>query len=136
MLEKYRSKLQEKNNGKNKEREDDSQDSVVTKKIKTEDSFDIWNNPMVRDIEKNMSESDKIKYKLEGEYLYNSINFEDPNETKIKDLVAYISELLKSGMHPSYLSEEDKQTLESVYGKEWYKNFGYKKEDLDSLSFE
>ena len=115
------------------EKEGESRDSVNSKKRKIEDSFDIWNNPLVKDIEKQMSEKDKAAYKIQGEHMYNSINFENPEQDRINDLVAYVSEIIKSGMHPSYLSEEDRQLLESVYGKEWYKNFGYEKTDLDTV---
>jgi hypothetical protein len=120
-------------NGKNKEIDENLEENVGSKKRKVEDSFDIWNNPLVKDIEKQMSEKDKEAYKIQGEHMYNSISFENPEQDRINDLVAYIAETLKSGMHPSYLSEEDRQLLETVYGKEWYKHFGYEKNELDTV---
>ena len=130
ILEKYKKKLKEKG----VEIGSENNPELDPSKDPSKDPYSLWNNPMVNDIGKNMSESDKLKYKMEGEYMYNSIDFVDPEKDKLQDLIAYLSEVVKSGLHPSYLSEEDKQLFDSVYGKEWYAQFGYQKEDLTSIT--
>ena len=38
--------------------------------------------------------------------------------------MAYTNEMIKSGMHPSFLTDEEKQAMEWAYRKEWYKRYG------------
>ena len=40
---------------------------------------------------------------------------------------------VRHGLHPSLLEKEDLDVINEVIGKEWYKRFGYVKEDLDNI---
>lgn len=40
---------------------------------------------------------------------------------------------MRHGLHPSLLEKEDLDVINEVIGKEWYKRFGYVKEDLDNI---
>ena len=97
----------------------------------------LWNNPMVQSALYSMTEKDKQHYKDLGESLYKDINFETSEiqdqknvPVYLSDAVNYIVESVKSGLHPSMLNENEKVILNEFYGEEWYKKFGYVKEDL------
>jgi len=103
-------------------------------------SESLWNNSMVQSALSSMSHEDLEKYKNLGESMYSSINFETSTVTDknnvpffLTDAAAYISETIKSGMHPSFLSDNEKYIMESVFGKEWYKKYDYVEEDLTSI---
>jgi hypothetical protein len=100
----------------------------------------LWNNSMVQSALSSMSYEDLEKYKNLGESMYSSINFETSTVTDknnvpffLTDAAAYIIEMIKSGMHPSFLSDNEKYIMESVFGKEWYKKYDYVEEDLTSI---
>ena len=100
----------------------------------------LWNNSMVQSALSSMSYEDLEKYKNLGESMYSSINFETSTVTDknnvpffLTDAAAYISETIKSGMHPSFLSDNEKYIMESVFGKEWYKKYDYVEEDLTTI---
>jgi hypothetical protein len=97
----------------------------------------LWNNSMVQSALSSMSYEDLEKYKKLGESMYSSINFETSSVTDknnvpffLTDAAAYIIEMIKSGMHPSFLDDNEKHILQEVLGKEWYKTYGYVEEDL------
>jgi len=59
-----------------------------------------------------------------------SIEASTETADQIREFAAYVVESLKSGMHPSFLTEEEQECMRIHYGNEWYKKFGY-----DSLEF-
>jgi hypothetical protein len=113
-----------------------------------QNQHDLFDNPMVRNILKQMSPEEIEKYKQLGEELYGNMNMmesiseivkegitakENNSEevpTQIKDSISYILEGLKSGLLPSDLDEDEKNILREYLGEEWYKTFGYNKSDL------
>jgi hypothetical protein len=42
--------------------------------------------------------------------------------------------MLESGLHPSFLTYEEKSFMENYLGKEWYKEFGYLENDLHRVN--
>ena len=54
-------------------------------------------------------------------------------EEQMAEAKLYLRELIKSGLHPSHMEENEKAVMENEYGKEWYKEWGYVKEDLDRI---
>lgn len=96
---------------------------------------DIWNNPMVNNALKAMSKEDLEKYKKVGEQLYGNVNFEDSTVvnkliTPVDEAVAYIEEGLKSGLMPDDLDENEVILLQKTYGEEWYKKYGFSREEV------
>ena len=72
--------------------------------------------------------------------MYGSLNFEGndkgsimENDNCMKDAVRYIEEQLKSGLHISDLKSNECAVMEDAYGKEWYSEWNYTKEDLSSI---
>jgi len=96
---------------------------------------DLFDNPMVRSAMAALSDEQKQKYKTIGDHLYGRINFDTGQslEPPIAEAVAYIETSLQSGMHPSMLEENDHALLKEQYGEEWYKQWGYVKEDLTEM---
>lgn len=64
----------------------------------------------------------KEKYAKAGERLYGGMDLENI-EKSMSGGVAYIAMQLKSGMHPDYLEQYEKDAMESVYGPGWRKKF-------------
>ena len=58
------------------------------------------------------------------------------NQTKppMEDRLAYITDGLRSGLHPTHLEPDEIITLEDAYGKEWYKKWDYTEADLTQIN--
>ena len=113
-----------------------------------QNQHDLFDNPMIRNILKQMSPEEIEKYKQLGEELYGKMDMmesiseivkegiaKEENKTEeipaqIKDSISYIIEGLKSGLLPSDLDEDEKNILKEYIGEEWYEQFGYNKNDL------
>lgn len=100
----------------------------------------LWNNSMIQSALNSMSHEELEHYKKIGESMFGEINFETETVTDnnniplfLTDAAAYISESLKSGLHPSMMDENDKCIMENVFGKEWYKKYDYIEEDLTEI---
>lgn len=97
----------------------------------------LFDNPMVQQAKKSLSQKDIERYQYLGEELYKNIDFEKASVNNIpppiQNALAYIENMINSGLHPSVLEEDEKNILKEIYGEEWYKNFGYIKEDLDDI---
>ena len=107
---------------------------------KKEKENSLWNNSMITSALNSMSREELDNYKKLGESMFGDINFETASITDknnvplfLNDAASYICESIKSGLHPSMLTEDEKIVMENVLGKEWYKKYDYVKEDLDSI---
>lgn len=99
----------------------------------------LFNNPMIENAQKSMTNEQKEHYKRIGEEMYNNIDFEKGEiltniDNSIKESGKYIYIQVRSGLHPSYLEENEKEIMTQVYGKEWYKEFGYNEKDLSEVN--
>lgn len=77
-----------------------------------------------------MTTEDIAKYEQIGRQMYESIDYENskvltPMNEVDAESIAYITEAVKSGLHPDHLSENEQYIMESHYGKEWKKQFNY-----------
>ena len=95
----------------------------------------LWNNPMVENAKKSMTKEQLENFRLKGESLYNTIDFVDENGKSRSDNefmiegLSYIVNSIKSGLHLSYLDDDEKKVLQEFYGEKWYEKFGYENED-------
>ena len=100
-------------------------------------NLDLFNNPMTQAALAAMSDEDKIRYRDIGEKLYGHINFENGKLLNLppsgEQAIQYLEEQLKSGLHPSTLNQNEKNFLADTWGQEWYKKWGYVKQDLDEI---
>lgn len=76
----------------------------------------LWNEPPVSP--DSLTPEQREKYARCGEHMYGQMDLENL-ESLVQNTVAYSVLQLRSGMDPSYLSDEEKQAMETVYGKEW-----------------
>lgn len=97
----------------------------------------LFNNPQFEAMKKQLSQEDKDKYASIGKSMYEEIDYETSTHLNLpsflKDALIYIIEGIKSGLHPSMLTEDEINVLKEAYGSEWYTNFGFKKEDITSI---
>lgn len=105
------------------------------KKNSSYDPNDLFENQIVKSAIAALSEDEKQRYKMIGDHLYGRINFEDCQSLNnmppcMAEAVAYLEEQLQAGFHPSMLDENEKALLVDNYGHEWYKDWGYIKDDL------
>ena len=82
-----------------------------------------------------MSDEQIADLKTLGEKFHESFDIttgttQNLDEISMEESLAYIVESLKSGIHPSYLNEDEIAMLNAGFGEEWYKKWGYSKEDL------
>lgn len=99
------------------------------------DSDSIFNNLNFENIKKSLNKKELKKYEEIGKDLYESINYTDGKviTTNNDNNAKYILEGIKSGLHPSMLSTEEKNILSETFGDEWYKKYGYTENDLNNI---
>ena len=95
-----------------------------------DNDYDLFDNPMVRAAKAAMSQEDQEKYKKIGEKMYGHLNFEDPRiklnfDIRMKKATNYIESQLRSGLHPSELSNNEVKIMEDSYGKKWFTKWGF-----------
>ena len=98
---------------------------------------DLFNNPMINAVRESMSAEDLEKYKRIGESMYANIDYEKAAVSnmppEMEDYLVYINGAIKSGLHPSMLSTDEKKFMNEIVGEKWYEDYGYTKEDLDDI---
>lgn len=96
--------------------------------------YDLFNNPMVKAAKDAMTPEILENYKRLGESMYKDIDFENGTiQNIIDDSIKKLDCVLKSGLHPSMLSDDEKKLLNEEIGEKWYEKYGYIKEDLDEI---
>lgn len=74
-------------------------------------------------------------YEEIGEKMYNTVDFNtstvlDNPDDPLAESIAYVSEAVKAGLHPVYLTNEELKVMEEGMGADWFTKFGY-----DSITF-
>lgn len=93
--------------------------------------YDLFNNPMVEAARQSMSPEMLEKYKRLGESMYKDIDFENGTiQNVIDESLKKMDHTLKSGLHPSMLSDDEKNLLKEEIGEKWYEKYGYVEDDL------
>jgi len=120
-------------------------DSEESKLDKILNADPLFNEKRLKEIAENLSEEDKKRYAKIGEEMYNSISFENINSqgkltTENADAVelenvAQVKVMLLSGLHPSYLSGQEKDMMKNSYGEKWYETYGFLETDLNRINF-
>ena len=118
-------------------------DQQLLEKLKNADP--LFDEKRLKEIADGMSEEDKKRYSKIGEEMYNSISFENINsqgslatqnadEIEIEN-ASEIKLMLKSGMHPSFLTTQEKDIMKNVFGENWIKEFGFLEMDKNRINF-
>ena len=108
--------------------DDTDQKKTTMDELKKHLHDQLYNNDMIRKAKESMTPEQLENYKKKGESFFADVNFEEKNGNEIPPVessCAYITEGLKSGLHPSYLQEDEQNVMVEIYGKEWYKKWGY-----------
>ena len=105
----------------------------------------LFSEKRLKEISDSMSEEDKKRYAKIGEEMYNSISFEDINSqgTTASDNadaielenIAQVKVMLQSGIHPSYLNNQEKDLMKKAYGEKWFETYGFLETDLNRINF-
>ncbi len=106
-------------------------------KAKNEKKDPLFDNPVFIEMKNSLPIEEQKRYEEMGQHMYNTIDvdFNEKGEmTSAVEMVSQIKVMLNSGMHPSYLSKEEKEFLEKYLGKEWYKEFGFLECDLNRVN--
>jgi hypothetical protein len=97
----------------------------------------LFNNPAVLNAKKSLSPEEYMRYEKIGKELYETVDFNNNEILNNKKIdtndIDYIIEGIKSGLHPSMLSTEEKKQLNNIIGKNWFEKYGYKESDLNII---
>ena len=90
-----------------------------------------------KNVEKGMSEEQVEQFKKLGEKFHESFDVStgtttDINNICMEEALAYVCESLKSGIHPSYLDENERAIMVAGFGEKWFEKWGYTAHDLQS----
>ncbi len=97
----------------------------------------LFDNPMFVEMKKNLPIEEQKRYEEIGKQMYGNLenDFNEKGEmTAAVEMVAQIRVMLQSGLHPSYLTREEKEFLTNYIGKEWYLEFGFLEADVNRVN--
>ena len=86
----------------------------------------------------SLPEEDRQHFQRLGEKFHSSFDITkgepiDLSTICMEEALAYVVESLKSGLHPSYLTDDEKALLRAGYGDEWFTQWGYQQSDVDKV---
>lgn len=103
-------------------------------------------NKQFQDIKKDMDPAVVEEYRKKGEEMYSNmdmftnrrvVNEATGEEREVAqheiDAAHELILFMKSGQHISTFSDSEKTIMENIFGKKWFKRFGYEKRDLTEL---
>ena len=100
----------------------------------------LWDNPMIQKAKKQMSAEELERYKIMGETMYEDLDAVtgdfNPNKGIQEDIENCARRLiidLRDGLHPSQLTEAEKNILVDQYGTQWYEKFGYEEYEVKEM---
>jgi len=96
-------------------------------------SLDYSLEKIVEKAKKNLSPQEKARYDTMGKEIYNTVDFKNNVILNNSTIVDDTLQLVESGYHISLLSQTEQQKMKENYGSEWYKRWGYQKEDLHEI---
>jgi hypothetical protein len=94
----------------------------------------LFDNPMFKKMKESLPKEEQEKYDKIGKEMYETVNFETGEVDEAVDVLAQLKNMIQSGLHPSYLTYEEKQFLENYMGKKWYTEFGYLENDIHRIN--
>jgi hypothetical protein len=95
---------------------------------------DLFNNPMVKKAKQHLTKEQIDDFKKQGEHMF-KVDFEKTGDEQIaENVLTQLDLMLNSGLHPSYLSYEEKDFLTQYVGEKWYENYGYMQNDLHRIN--
>lgn len=101
-----------------------------------------FSNERIDQMFKSLPKEEQERYKTMGENMFQNFDLNEDGKLELNlsdfnkeytEETAYIYQQIKSGLHISYLSEEEKNLMSKSFGEKWYEKWGYVKEDLDDI---
>lgn len=100
-------------------------------------SGSLWNNPMIKQAEKALDPKQKAELNRAGHQIYATIDYEtgqaSDQNTQEAEVVAYIGDCIKGGLHPSLMKPHEIKLMESAYGSNWLKQFNYTQDAIHNV---
>lgn len=95
------------------------------------------NSTLFKNMMNNLSDEDKEKYKKIGEYMYNTIDYENNEilnkiKTPTEEILGYIEIALKSGLSAEDLEPEERKYMKDQFGNKWFERYGFTLDDIPS----
>ena len=89
---------------------------------------DLFDNPMIQRARAALSPEQLAEYEAIGEEMYNTVDFEkniilNNEQDPLTEPYAFILEMLKSGLQPSDLDDNEQQIMDQMEGKDWMKKY-------------
>ena len=105
--------------------------------------INLFNNPLVENAKKSMTADELNRYKILGEEMF-SIDFACSNAPQKDEPVSddfdflenckkNIESSIASGLHISYLSDQEKKFMFDYVGDKWWEKYGFTNLDLNQL---
>ena len=99
----------------------------------------VFDNPYAEAAIRSLTPEQKEHYRKIGEEMYSTIDYKEAHiqqnaQPNLEEAAEYIISGIKSGLHPNELDANEKLVLSTVYGDEWYLQYGYTEEDLDKIN--
>jgi hypothetical protein len=97
--------------------------------------YNLFDDPVLKRAKAELTPEQREAYAKAGEQMYNfdyGSGEQDLNKV-LKDACNRVCHMVRQGLHPSLMEKEDLDVINEVIGEEWYKRFGYLKEDLDNI---
>lgn len=110
---------------------------AAQKKEEKKELDPLFDNPMFVEMKNSLPLEEQKRYEEIGKQMYGNLENDFNQEGEMNaavEMVAQIRVMLQSGMHPSYLTREEKDFLTNYMGKEWYKEFGYLEADVNRVN--
>ena len=103
-------------------------------KSEEERQKELWEG-IKKNLEKNLTDTQRSDLKVLGEKFHESFDvtrgtIHDLNDIQMEEALAYVVETLKSGIHPDYLTEDERALLVAGYGEQWYEKWGYNDSEM------
>jgi hypothetical protein len=95
---------------------------------------DLFSNPMIEAAKKNMTLAELNRYKVLGEEMF-AVDYENilECENSLENFKIQIENCVKSGLHISYLTPDEKKFMFDYVGPTWFENYGFTALDLVGL---
>lgn len=93
----------------------------------------LWNNPAIEDTIKRTDPEKYYKYQKMAQSLFDKSNIDDPHIINI-EAATQIRLMLRDGLHPSLLDENEKELYISTFGQDSFDEFLTTLRDRSSLT--
>jgi hypothetical protein len=104
-------------------------------------SNSIWNNPAAKQAWDGLSPEEQEHFQKIGAQTHaidvvttgSKLSEQEREKEIFLESASYIISAIKSGIHPSMLEENEIKVLKTVYGDDWYIEYGFEKEDMTEI---